>query len=105
MRKAVRVTQPHSMKVFKYAYLPDPESVMCEIAARVPSGLRRIPDGETGDRGGCSEVAVHGMSRWSSLSWRRPSRPAARRPSTRLPLPKVYAGAEQSPIADHQLVI
>ena len=32
--------------------LSDAESVMREIASRVPSGLRRIPDGETGDRGG-----------------------------------------------------
>ena len=31
--------------------LADAESVMREIVARVPSGLRRIPDGETGDRG------------------------------------------------------
>jgi hypothetical protein len=31
--------------------LVDTESVMREIAARVPSGLRRMPDGETGDRG------------------------------------------------------
>ena len=31
--------------------LGDAESVMREIASRVPSGLRRIPDGETGDRG------------------------------------------------------
>src|SRR5215467_3152395 len=31
--------------------LADGESVMREIAARVPSGLRRVPDGETGDRG------------------------------------------------------
>ena len=30
--------------------LADAESVMREIAARVPYGLRRIPDGETGDR-------------------------------------------------------
>jgi hypothetical protein len=30
--------------------LADTESVMREIARRVPSGLRRIPDGETGDR-------------------------------------------------------
>jgi hypothetical protein len=30
--------------------LPDTESVMREIVARVPAGLRRIPDGETGDR-------------------------------------------------------
>ena len=27
------------------------ESVMREVASRVPSGLRRVPDGETGDRG------------------------------------------------------
>jgi len=31
--------------------LADTESVMREIASRVPSGLRRVPDGETGDRG------------------------------------------------------
>jgi hypothetical protein len=30
--------------------LPDAETVMREIAARVPNGVRRIPDGETGDR-------------------------------------------------------
>lgn len=30
--------------------LADAESVMREIVLRVPSGLRRIPDGETGDR-------------------------------------------------------
>ncbi|MGQ0574014.1 MAG: hypothetical protein ACT4RN_07390 [Pseudonocardia sp.] len=31
--------------------LPDAEAVMREVASRVPAGLRRIPDGETGDRG------------------------------------------------------
>ena len=30
--------------------LPDTETVMREIAARVPAGVRRIPDGETGSR-------------------------------------------------------
>lgn len=30
--------------------LADAESVMREIAARVPTGVRRVPDGETGDR-------------------------------------------------------
>jgi hypothetical protein len=30
--------------------LPDAETVMCQIAERVPHGVRRIPDGETGDR-------------------------------------------------------
>jgi hypothetical protein len=31
--------------------LPDTETVMREITTRIPSGVRRIPDGETGDRG------------------------------------------------------
>jgi len=31
--------------------LADAETVMREITSRVPAGLRRIPDGETGDRG------------------------------------------------------
>ena len=30
--------------------LPDAETVMREITSRVPDGIRRIPDGETGDR-------------------------------------------------------
>lgn len=32
--------------------LDDAETVMREIATRVPAGVRRIPDGETGDRKG-----------------------------------------------------
>ena len=31
--------------------LPDTETVMREICSRIPSGVLRIPDGETGDRG------------------------------------------------------
>lgn len=31
--------------------LRDAETVMREITLRIPAGLRRIPDGETGDRG------------------------------------------------------
>jgi len=30
--------------------LADAETVMREVAARIPAGVRRIPDGETGDR-------------------------------------------------------
>jgi hypothetical protein len=30
--------------------LPDAETVMREISSRIPSGVRRITDGETGDR-------------------------------------------------------
>ena len=31
--------------------LPDGETVMREISTRIPSGVRRMTDGETGDRG------------------------------------------------------
>jgi hypothetical protein len=31
--------------------LPDPETVMREIAARIPTGVLRMTDGETGERG------------------------------------------------------
>ena len=31
--------------------LPDGETVMREISSRIPNGVRRMTDGETGDRG------------------------------------------------------
>src|ERR1700730_18440322 len=31
--------------------LPDAETVMREISARIPAGVRRMTDGETGERG------------------------------------------------------
>jgi hypothetical protein len=31
--------------------LPDAETVMRELSSRIPSGIRRVPDGETGERG------------------------------------------------------
>jgi hypothetical protein len=31
--------------------LPDAETVMREISSRIPSGVRRMTDGETGERG------------------------------------------------------
>jgi hypothetical protein len=46
--RAVPPTHVHSNGSVNLA---DAESVMREIASRVPSGLRRVPDGETGDRG------------------------------------------------------
>jgi hypothetical protein len=52
--------------------LGDAESVMREIASRVPSGLRRIPDGETGDRGGW---IFFQLQKFLQLSWLVPSRP------------------------------
>ena len=52
--------------------LGDAESVMREIASRVPSGLRRIPDGETGDRGGW---IFFQLQKFLQLPWLVPSRP------------------------------
>jgi len=52
--------------------LDDAESVMREIASRVPSGLRRIPDGETGDRG---NWIYFQLLRFLQLPWLVPARP------------------------------
>jgi hypothetical protein len=52
--------------------LDDAESVMREIASRVPSGLRRIPDGETGDRG---NWIFFQFQRFLQLPWLVPARP------------------------------
>lgn len=45
--------------------MADAESVMREIVARVPTGLRRIPDGEPGERAGWIFYQAH---RWSGSS-------------------------------------
>ena len=52
--------------------LGDAESVMREIASRVPSGLRRIPDGETGDRG---TWILFQLQKFMQLPWLVPDRP------------------------------
>ena len=52
--------------------LADAESVMREIASRVPSGLRRIPDGETGDRG---NWIFFQLQKFLQLPWLVPDRP------------------------------
>jgi hypothetical protein len=52
--------------------LADTESVMREITARVPSGLRRIPDGETGERAGWIFYQGH---RFLQLPWLVPVQP------------------------------
>ena len=54
--------------------LGDAESVMREIASRVPSGLRRIPDGETGDRG---TWILFQLQKFVQLPWLVPDRPLA----------------------------
>jgi hypothetical protein len=52
--------------------LADAGSVMREIVSRVPSGLRRIPDGETGDRG---NWIFFQMQKFLELPWLVPARP------------------------------
>ena len=52
--------------------LADAESVMREIASRVPAGLRRIPDGETGDR---SNWIFFQMQRFMQMPTLVPARP------------------------------
>ena len=54
--------------------LGDAESVMREITSRVPSGLRRIPDGETGDRG---TWILFQLQKFMQLPWLVPDRPLA----------------------------
>jgi len=52
--------------------LADAGSVMREIVTRVPSGLRRIPDGETGDRG---NWIYFQLQKFLPLPWLVPARP------------------------------
>ena len=52
--------------------LADAESVMREIASLVPSGLQRIPDGETGDRG---NWIFFQLQKFLELPWLVPARP------------------------------
>lgn len=47
--------------------LSDTESVMREIASRVPSGLRRVPDGETGDRNNWIFFQMQKFMQWPAL--------------------------------------
>jgi hypothetical protein len=49
--KGVWEMPPSSVHFNGSVNLTDAETVMREIASRVPIGLRRLPDGETGDRG------------------------------------------------------
>jgi len=47
--------------------LADSESVMREIVSRVPSGLRRVPDGETGDRSNWISFQMQKFLQWPTL--------------------------------------
>ena len=73
--------------------LADAESVMREIAARVPSGLRRIPDGETGDRGNWISFQ---LQKFLQLPWLVPARPldAAEGQYEQLPQLRLADGAD-----------
>jgi hypothetical protein len=73
--------------------LADAESVMREIAVRVPSGLRRIPDGETGDRG---NWIFFQLQKFLQLPWLVPARPldAAQGKYDQLPQLRLAGGAD-----------
>jgi hypothetical protein len=48
--------------------LADTESVLRAIVSRVPSGLRRMPDGETGERGNWIYYQLQRFMQWPSLA-------------------------------------
>ncbi len=77
--------------------LADAESVMREIAARVPSGLRRIPDGETGDRG---NWIFFQLQKFLQLHWLTPDRPlgAADGEYEQLPRLRLAEGADSGQV-------
>jgi len=78
--------------------LDDAESVMREIASRVPSGLRRIPDGETGDRG---NWIFFQFQRFAQLPWLVPARPpgAAEGDYEQVPLLRLADGADPAQVS------
>jgi hypothetical protein len=78
--------------------LDDAESVMREIASRVPSGLRRIPDGETGDR---SNWIFFQLQKFLQLPWLVPTRPpgAADGEYEQLPQLRLADGADPNQVS------
>jgi len=78
--------------------LADAASVMREIASRVPSGLRRIPDGETGDRG---NWIMFQLQKFLQLPWLVPAQPldAAEGEYEQLPQLRLADGADPAQVA------
>jgi hypothetical protein len=78
--------------------LADAGSVMREIASRVPSGLRRIPDGETGDRGNWIMFQLQKFLQMPSLV---PAQPldAAEGEYEQLPQLRLADGADPAEVA------
>ena len=78
--------------------LDDAESVMREIASLVPSGLRRIPDGETGDRG---NWIFFQFQKFAQLPWLVPARPpgAPEGDYEQVPLLRLADGADPAQVS------
>jgi hypothetical protein len=70
---------PTSVHLNGSVNLADAESVMREVSARIPRGLRRIPDGETGDRGAWILFQFRRFQEADGLELRRPAAGAASR--------------------------
>jgi hypothetical protein len=78
--------------------LADAGSVMREIVSRIPSGLRRIPDGETGDRG---NWIFFQLQKFLELPWLVPTRPldAAVGEYEQLPQLRLADGADPAQVS------
>ncbi len=78
--------------------LADADSVMREIASRVPSGLRRIPDGETGDR---ASWIFFQLQKFLQLPWLVPARPpdAAGEDYAQLPVLRLADGIDPAEVS------
>ncbi|MBV9092723.1 MAG: hypothetical protein JO132_02425 [Streptosporangiaceae bacterium] len=78
--------------------LADADSVMREIVSRVPAGLRRIPDGETGDRG---NWIFFQLQKFLQLPWLVPARPldAAEGDYEQLPRLRLADGADAAQVS------
>jgi hypothetical protein len=57
--------------------LPDAETVMRQVLRRIPQGLRRVPDGEPGHRGGWIFFQFLKFQQTEGLELRRPDRQVA----------------------------
>jgi hypothetical protein len=75
--------------------LGDAELVMREIASRVPSGLRRIPDGETGDRG---NWIFFQLQKFLQLPWLVLDRPAEQAAGTTEEQVRLAEGADPAQV-------
>ncbi len=79
--------------------LPDAESVLREVVRRVPDGLRRLPDGETGDRAGWIAFQLPRLLATPGLERVDPPPDSSRRYAGRRPSVRLAAGTDAGTLA------